>query len=141
MHGNTTDRPTIPSTVDGSDLSILTPTAGQLKQGRPREKESRGGKKTQDRDLTGKTCRKKKRDRKGERRGRNLLYAVLLATKWHVQKATKVSIKISLVLAPAQKLGILFQSKEQVSFRLLRTEVTYASARAVMHFILFRSRH
>lgn len=101
MHGNTTHWPTIPSTVDGSDLSILTPTAGQLKQGRPKEKERRGEKRSKTEKFDRKDMHEEKRDRKGERRGRNLLYAVLLATKWHVQKATKVSIKISLVLATA----------------------------------------
>lgn len=92
MHGNTTHWPTIPSTVDGSDLSMLTPTAGQLKQRRPRERKGKG-KKQGKIDLTVKTCRKKNGDRKGERKERNLLYAVLLATN--------VSIKLSLVLATA----------------------------------------
>lgn len=65
MHGKTTHWPTIPSTVDGSDLSILTPTAGQLKQRRPKEKERREKtNKARQVDSTGKTCRKKERDRK-----------------------------------------------------------------------------
>lgn len=68
MHGNTTHWPTIPSTVDGSDLSILTPTAGQLKQGRPKEKERRK-KRGKTKRFDRKDMHEEKRDRKRERRG------------------------------------------------------------------------
>lgn len=74
MHGNTTHWPTIPSTVDGSDLSILTPAAGQLKQGRPKEWERREGKRGNIERFDSKNMQEEKRDREKREKGEKFYF-------------------------------------------------------------------